>query len=59
MVLDAVATPGGSIGGAEEELSGTEILVQAMEELVYQGRGGEDGGWKAKLMEASQEHHPS
>jgi viroplasmin and RNaseH domain-containing protein len=53
-MVDAVATPGGSIGGVEEELSGTEILGQAMEELVYQGRGGEDGGRKAEL---SWRHH--
>jgi hypothetical protein len=48
-MVDAVATPGGSLGGADEELSGTEILGQAMEELVYQGRGGDDGGRKAEL----------
>jgi hypothetical protein len=48
-MVDAVATPGGSMGGADEDLSGTEILGQAMEELVYQGRGGEDGGRKAEL----------
>jgi hypothetical protein len=49
VMVDAVATPGGSIGGADEELSSTEILGQAMEELVYQERGGEDGGRKAEL----------
>jgi viroplasmin and RNaseH domain-containing protein len=48
-MVDAVATPGGSIGGTDEDLSGTDILGQAMEELVYQGRGGEDGGRKAEL----------
>jgi viroplasmin and RNaseH domain-containing protein len=48
-MVDAVATPGGSIGGTDEDLSGTAILGQAMEELVYQGRGGEDGGRKAEL----------
>jgi viroplasmin and RNaseH domain-containing protein len=53
-MVDAVATPGGSVGGVEDELSGTEILGQAMEELVYQGRGGEEGGRKAEL---SWRHH--
>jgi hypothetical protein len=48
-MVDAVAAPGGSMGGAGEELSGTEILGQAMEELVYQGRGGEEGSQKAEL----------
>jgi hypothetical protein len=48
-MVDAVATPGGSVGGTNEDVSGTDILGQAMEELVYQGRGGEDGGRKAEL----------
>jgi hypothetical protein len=48
-MVDAVATPGGSMSGTDEEISGTDILGQAMEELVYQGRGGEDGGRKAEL----------
>ncbi len=48
-MVDTVAAPGGSMGGAGEELSGTEILGQAMEELVYQGRGGEEGSRKAEL----------
>lgn len=35
-MVDAVSTPGGSIGGSKEELSGgTEILGQVMEELLY------------------------
>jgi hypothetical protein len=48
-MVDAVATPGGLISGAEDTLCGTEILGQAMEELVYQGWGGEDRGRKAEL----------
>jgi hypothetical protein len=48
-IVDAVAASGGSMVGAGKELSGTEILGQAMEELVYQGRKGEEGSRKAEL----------
>lgn len=39
-MIDAVAQPGGSMGGADTEVSETEILGHALNELVYQGRGG-------------------
>ncbi len=43
-MIDAVAQPGGSMGGADAEVSETEILGHALNELVYQGRGGTEDG---------------
>jgi hypothetical protein len=43
-MIDAVAQPGGSMGGADTEVSETEILGHALNELVYQGRGGTEDG---------------
>jgi hypothetical protein len=34
LMVEAVVTPDESIGGTDEDLSGTDILGQAMEELV-------------------------
>jgi hypothetical protein len=55
-MIDAVAQPGGSMGGADAEVNNNEVWGQALEELVYQGRGGgEEAGsrktdlnWRAK-----------
>ena len=43
-MIDTVAQPGGSMGGADAEVSETEILGHALNELVYQGRGGTEDG---------------
>ena len=43
-MIDAVAQPGGSMGGADAEVSETEILGHALNELVYQGRVGTEDG---------------
>ncbi len=41
-MIDAVAQPGGSMGGADSEVNNNDVWGQALEELVYQGRGGGD-----------------
>jgi hypothetical protein len=43
-MIDAVAQPGGSMGGTETEVTDTEMLGNALHELVYQGRGGMEDG---------------
>jgi hypothetical protein len=43
-MIDAVAQPGGSMGGTETEVTDTEMLGNALHELVYQGRGGAEDG---------------
>jgi viroplasmin and RNaseH domain-containing protein len=43
-MIDAVAQPGGSMGGTEAEATDTEMLGNALHELVYQGRGGAEDG---------------
>jgi hypothetical protein len=43
-MIDAVSQPGGSMGGTETEVTDTEMLGNALHELVYQGRGGTEDG---------------
>jgi hypothetical protein len=38
-MIDAVAQPGGSMGGTETEVTDTEMLGNALHKLVYQGDG--------------------
>jgi hypothetical protein len=41
-MIDAVAQPGGSMGGTDAEVNNNDVWGQALEEFVYQGRGGGD-----------------
>jgi hypothetical protein len=62
-MIDGVAQPGGSMRGADSEVNNNDVWGQALEELVYQGRGGgEEAGsrktdlnWRAQKRTSLQE----